>query len=260
MIFAANCRTDAGAELETPADVITHLASTEGSIVHAEVGSTSATVFVDAVDYVTGLSVREAWTFVISDGAVSQIVGCCGGRLIQERQKLAHREVDAYLRGYDLHFVTAAEEPVVALARDVLSTWLGRPVSSDTRDALVNEDLIYIPETWVGCGGFLYDRRAERIILLGSGIPVAVHVWAFYRGFADGETGADRLNDLVITSVRDEAATYRTLRTRLLNPPKLDSLPVRIESIDLYFFREELWKAELRGFFRFDVLPPSGSA
>ena len=105
----------------------------------------------------------------------------------------------------------------------------GHEATFERSDALLNDEIVYVPYGWIGCVGFIVTRSTWTPVLLGSGIPVHVHVWAHYRGFANGETGADRPNDLVITAIKDRNAAQRTLR-RVGNVPELDELPFRFRS------------------------------
>ena len=250
--------SDGSASL-TPQEIVDHLAPLEAVLVHATCDDASLTTVIEAVDEVTGSSLRESWTFVIEAGFVQKTIVCRGGPLIQARPALAYRQVEPYLAGFDLRYPEPADEAVLRRAADVVSKREGREAVFEHADVLLNEDIVYVPYTWIGCVGFLVDRATWTPVLLGSGIPLRVHVWARYRGFADGDTSAERLNDLVVTAVNNRAATRQAL-ARLRNLPDLDRLPFRLRNIDLYFSREALWKAELKGDFRFQVEPAGGGA
>jgi hypothetical protein len=244
----------------TPHEVVDHFMDlTSPRVVHAVCDAAGLSVVVEAVDEVTGLSVREAWSFSLEAGAVTAAHIVCGGSLQQTRRALAHREVEPFLAGFGLRYPEPEDGALIERAAEAVAAHEGHPISFERHDALVNDDLIYVPYGWIGCCGFLVARSTWTATLLGSGIPKRVHVWAYYRGFADGPTSNDRPNDLVILAVRDPRAAQRALK-RVGKVPAVDQLPFRFRNVDLYFSREALWRAEIKGDLEFHVEPPSGAA
>ena len=130
----------------------------------------------------------------------------------------------------------------------------------DRDRVLENEDSFYFPTAWVGCGGHLVSKSPYRLISFGSYIGAAAHIWAYYQGISMAPLGKDRLNNLKILYIEDEENTVRVLKT-FLNPrwvtselvPKLTSLPVEINGIDLYFGIRGLLEAKEKKWFSFHV-------
>lgn len=129
-------------------------------------------------------------------------------------------------------------------------------------DLLANDDLVLVPSRGIGSAGFLVNRTTWHAWELGSGRSPAEHIWAHYKGFADGQT--ERLNDIVILHIHDEAATQRFLRDCFTGRfywndlrPMLRERPARIRDVEWYFLRDDLWRAELFRWFEFRVEPAS---
>jgi hypothetical protein len=127
---------------------------------------------------------------------------------------------------------------------------------------LQNDDLVYLPITWIGCVGVLVSKADGRVMALGSPVHVSAHVWAYYRGFADGDTTDERLNDLIILRITDERRTEDVLRRFLtfrhivnVVRPGFQQLPFRITGVDLYFARGVFKEADEQGWFDFEVVP-----
>jgi hypothetical protein len=134
----------------------------------------------------------------------------------------------------------------------------------DRNRILQNDDLLYLPIRWIGCVGVLVSKADGRVMVLGSGVQLSAHVWAYYRGFADGETSTERLNDLVIVRIADERKTEDVLRCFLtfhyivhVVRPGFRQLPLRITDVDLYFAKGKFKEAEEQGWFDFRVEAPT---
>lgn len=240
----------------TPSALAEHLtALPRPEVLHAMHDDRSLAMLLEFVDDVTGLNALESWFFTFDGECVVRATGV-RGRRFPMRAELTHRVVDPYLAGFDLRAPRLDDLEVVRRAAAAVFAYLEREEPFEFDRALLNDDLVYIPIGWIGCIGFLVERSSGSAILLGSGIGLNVHVWAYYRGFADGEDSASRRNDLIITSICDPHATRRVLR-RIVRSADLDRLPLRVCDVDLYFLRNDLWKAELKGAFTFRIEPPS---
>lgn len=151
------------------------------------------------------------------------------------------------------------EEEVLAKVREAVLRVTGADEPHyNPKQLIANTDLVYVPSHGIGSAGLLVNRVTWQATDLGSAIGPAAHVWAHYKGFAEGA------NDLVILRVADEPETQRVLRDIFsgkyywnLIRPKLRELPFRIHEVNLYIARETLWRAELRGWFEFRVEPPT---
>lgn len=222
-------------------------------VLHASHDETSVTLVFRAVDEGREANVFASWSFVLDSGQIRRVIVCSKSEAIT-------LPVDPRLADFGFRRTArfgadaVADSAAVCRAADVVSASVGREARHDAREVLLNEDLVYIPYGWIGCVGFLVPRSTGSPILLGSGVPRHVHVWAYYRGFADGETSADRPNDLVVIEVREREATARAL-ARVGEVPPDAALPHRFRGVDLYFSREALFRAELRGDFLFRVEP-----
>ena len=125
---------------------------------------------------------------------------------------------------------------------------------------LENEDTFYFPLGWIGCSGSLVSKSPLRLISFGSQIGPGAHIWAYYQGISMAPLGKDRQNSLKILRVKDEKNTLRVLKT-FLNPswvegellPKLTSLPVEINGINLFFGIRGLLEAKENEWFSFQV-------
>jgi hypothetical protein len=251
--------TDGATQL-SPAEIVAHLRSLKRpAILHSTIDSSSLAALVESFDDVSGLTVRESWWFLFRDTHVVSAIVCCGSSFLQARRDLEYRQVEPYLAGFGLRYPKPDEHALIERAAAAVAETQGADVTVDPTEALLNDEIIYVPYGWIGCVGFLVVRSTWTPILLGSGIPLRVHVWAYYRGFADGETNVDRPNDLLVTMVKDPRAARRAL-VRVGHLPEPVELPFRFRSVDLYFSREALWEAELKGDLRFQVEPPSGAA
>lgn len=101
-----------------------------------------------------------------------------------------------------------------------------------------------------------------------------MHVWAWYRGFADGRTRDLRPNRLTVTVVRDQARLDAVI-ARLVPAIGVAAVPrgdgLDFTGVDLYFLRGELLAAEDDDAFGFEITgaearpvaealtPPTGS-
>ena len=160
-------------------------------------------------------------------------------------------------------------EITLAEAKALVEKLLGRQISFERNKVLVNNELFYIPHGWVGCLGFLVVAKTKTVRQLGSGISLPDQVWGFYKGASNANLGKDRLDDLVIETVKNKAKTLQAL-ARFINKEslsevqsKLDAPPCILERVDLYFSLRELHNAEKQGWCTFKVLsrnmPQSGS-
>lgn len=254
-VFAEGATFVAGPTTLTSAQLAERLAAQPGAeVLHAVSDPLGVAVQLEALDEASGLAHREAWMFEVRRGRLVRGSGCAEV-LDAPHLTLPARPVEPYLAGFGLRrpeLADQADQAAVQRAVDAVAAHLGRAVRFDPREVMLGDDLVYVPHGWIGCVGFLVPRSGGAPIQLGSGMPLRVHVWAYYRGFADGLTSADRPNDLVITAVRSVEAARRALE-RVVDHPSFEVLPLRLRSVDLYFSREALWRAELRGDMRFEV-------
>ncbi len=133
---------------------------------------------------------------------------------------------------------------------------------------MLNDDLIYIPYTYMGCVGYLVERRSGRVMLLYSGMLPHVHIWAYYRGFWDCHGGMARVargsgeDTLLIRAVHNlektreslfwflrDNVTARDFAKQLHNPPCL----VRQVAVRPYI--KAFMEAEEKGYFDFEINP-----
>lgn len=243
-------------EAPTPTELVTHLTTRpRPTVLHATHDDRSLAMLIEYVDGVTGLNALESWFFAFDGDRVARVTGV-RGRRFPIKAEFAHRAVNPYLAGFGLRAARVDDVAVVRQAAAAVFSYLTREEPFEIEHALLNDDLVYIPICWIGCAGFLVERASWNPILLGSAMVLEVHVWAYYRGFADGQTPAACRNDLIITSIHDREATRRVLR-RVVRSADLERLPLRVSNVDLYFLRSDFWKAELKGAFTFRIEPPS---
>jgi hypothetical protein len=238
----------------------------EVTILHMVNSATEASVVFDYLHDGTGMPSRQSWHMVFVDNGISKLtIASESLNVLQSRRWMEKHDWIMADFGFTEFDPSRDSRELLKLADLALEKELGRPPEYKSSEVLINEDLLYFPIGWVGCAGFLVDRKTFEAHLLGSGLPVVTHVWAHYRGFAKGRTGDERRNDLVITSVHSMKATCDLLRNifgggtyfKETLRPGLDALPLRINDIDLYSYTDELRIAELRGWFRFEVTPPT---
>jgi hypothetical protein len=176
---------------------------------------------------------------------------------------LLHRQYLADKFGFRRY--SAAEESRgmgLAEAKLLVEQFEGRSITFDPKRVAINDDLIYVPYTYIGCVGYLVERRSKRVGLLGSGTLPHKQIWAYYRGFANGRTGTERLQTLVIRAIRDPEKTREVLwaflrrdaSTRAL-AKELDNPPCVAREVDLRFFINRFFEAEEKGYFDFEVYP-----
>ncbi|PIF13029.1 hypothetical protein CLU94_5136 [Janthinobacterium sp. 13] len=145
----------------------------------------------------------------------------------------------------------------------LLNLFVGKSASDlgyERELVLENEDTFYFPLGGIGCGGNLVSKSPLRLISFGSYIAPSAHIWAYYQGISMAPLGKDRQNSLKILHMKDEKNTVRVLKT-FLNPrwverelvPKLTTLPVEINGIDLYFGIRGLLEAIENEWFSFQV-------
>lgn len=128
------------------------------------------------------------------------------------------------------------------------------------RDVQENEELFYVPALQIGCTGYIVEKSSLRLLTFGSYIGAADHLWAYYRGFALGNESSERRNDFRITAVKDKQACLKVLNRIVWSPQRnsfdskdLDSLPLAIEDVDLYFYIKEFIAAERNDWFEFEI-------
>jgi hypothetical protein len=183
----------------------------------------------------TGMRSRQSWHMVFADNRISMLtIASEGLHVLQSRRWMEKHDWIMADFGF-MEFDPSRDSRELLRQADVaLEKELGHLPEYKSSEVLINEDLLYFPIGWVGCVGFLVDRKTFEAHLLGSGIPVASHVWAHYRGFAKGRTGSERRNDLVITAVHSMKAIYDLLRVMFgggtyfkeILRPGLDALPL----------------------------------
>ena len=137
--------------------------------------------------------------------------------------------------------------------RKKLGLLLGRAPSFLDNDVMVRDDVFYIPETWIGCCGFLGARATGELLPISSGIGLTRGVWAFEKGISFGGTKADRLDTLWIQRINDPRKTQETLAPLLDVGRALEPLPLKMEGVDLVPFLDQLQEAENRRWFEFRV-------
>jgi len=144
----------------------------------------------------------------------------------------------------------------------------GSPITFRVERVAVNDDLIYLPYTYIGCVGYLVERHSRRVMLLGSGMLPHVHIWAYYRGFWDCKGSRARVargrgeNTLLIRAVHNlektrevlamfvrDNVTARELAKQLHHPPCL------ARGVALLPYIHAFMEAEEQGYFDFEVNP-----
>ena len=82
----------------------------------------------------------------------------------------------------------------LAEAKALVEQDRGSPITFKVERVAVNDDLIYLPYTYIGCVGYLVERHSRRAaIFLGSGMLPHVHIWAYYRGLWDCKGSRSRV-------------------------------------------------------------------
>jgi hypothetical protein len=148
----------------------------------------------------------------------------------------------------------------VERAKQLISADIGKEYTCNPSDGLVNDELLYLPYQHVGCFGVLVERKSGSIWWLGSAVPPLDQVWGYYIGARNGQTHDDRLCDLIIEKVNDLDGTIALLRDILDRSyveeliPKLNSPPITLTSIDVYWILRDLRVATSKKLFSFRVL------
>jgi hypothetical protein len=129
-----------------------------------------------------------------------------------------------------------------------------------SEDVLENGDTYYFPICWIGCCGHLVAKDDHKITTFGSYVGHIEHIWAYYEGVQFASLGKDRKNNLTIKTVSDRTNTIKVLKSFLDSryvtnkiEPQFDSLPIVLESIDIYFGIKDLFKARMNNWFEFEV-------
>jgi len=172
-------------------------------------------------------------------------------------------------RGY-----SAAEEAAgmgLAEAKALVEQDRGHPIAFKVERAVLNDALIYLPYTYIGCVGYLVERHSRRVMLLDSGMLPHVHIWAYYRGFWDckgsrarvargrGEDALliravhnlEKTRELLAMFLRDNV-TAREFAKQLHNPPCL------ARQVALRPYIHAFMEAEENGYFDFEINPKDG--
>jgi hypothetical protein len=233
------------------------------------VGDDRAALTFEAMDQATGLGSRQLWFFTLRSGRIERILGIPTDRTpVPATVDYGRCPSPAHHRHLETHYGFRTRQPedarLIAEAHDALERELRVIPAYDASRVLLNTEYIFFPVGWIGCGGALVGRRSLEVRLLGTPLPVGVQVWALDRGFPLGDTVQDRRVDFVVTAVRDVGQTLRvlsllrtSLRTEALEPG-LDTLPLVLSGIDVYFELYHLWQAEAHGWFTFHVRGRAG--
>lgn len=154
-------------------------------------GDQAALIF-DHTDLVLGSTTRHAWAMSLRDGRVHR-VETSSVALPTPASRRADPAVGslAWLNGrFGLHVWRPTDDDdglSLAAAVDRARTLISPLPELDVDEVLVNADLLVLPIGWIGCSGVLVERATGQVHILGSGFPAATHIWAWYRGFADGK-------------------------------------------------------------------------
>lgn len=127
----------------------------------------------------------------------------------------------------------------------------------ESSDSVENEDTYFIPISWIGCIGHLVTKDEFKVITFGSGVGYQALIWAYYEGI---RYGAGKRNSITIEAIEDMDKTRGALHSFLnrdenahISPPILDSLPIVLEDVDLYFGISQLFEARLNNWFEFEI-------
>ena len=178
----------------------------------------TASVVFEHVDMRSGALTREAWFLRVRGDRFSRAVVCGVPVSSPDKRPLSNAHTPTELElmidefGFRPYDPATDGDALLSRAHAVVAQELGREPEYAPADVLVNEKLMYFPITWIGCTGFLYRRDNSSAVLLGSAFSPRIHVWAHYRGFAEGKTRDDRRNDLMITEIQDRRRTEDFLR------------------------------------------------
>ncbi|WP_156397994.1 MULTISPECIES: hypothetical protein [unclassified Duganella] len=147
-----------------------------------------------------------------------------------------------------------------ALFLSQLSSEAAKEFGYAREHVLENDDAFYIPLGWIGCCGHLISKFPLHLISFGSYIGPETHLWAYYQGISMSPLGKDRKNQLRILSICDYENTVTVLKTFLdhrwlerKSAPRLSSLPVELNEVDLYFGISGLLQAKKNNWFQFEI-------
>lgn len=174
---------------------------------------------------------------------------------------------DELIRDFGLRPVGSTDDLLVHKLEKAVEARFGEPPGELSmryaRDGILEGDgYYYMPVSWIGCCGMLVVKPDFEVVVFGSFVGAATHLWAWLRGVdLEGEAG----NDLVVRAVHDERETLRCLKTiwtaryvnNVLKPRLRGELPVRITRSVLYFGIRALRAAETNEWFEFDIEPPT---
>jgi hypothetical protein len=192
-------------------------------------------------------------------------VGCgCSFAQTSSDSVLQGNTVDPLISSFGFHAAntetSSFREAEAALLSGLPSSTAAEDLGYERGSVLENGDAYYFPVGWIGCSGYLVTKNPLHLIAFGSYIGPGAHIWAHYQGISMEPLGKDRRNTLKILSISDRENTLRVLR-KFLHPrwvdqelsPKLSSLPIELNEIDLYFGIRALLEAQENGWFGFEV-------
>ncbi|WP_395744194.1 hypothetical protein [Prosthecobacter sp.] len=139
----------------------------------------------------------------------------------------------------------------------------GEVIFDDT-NILASPRWWYIPFVWVGCSGFIVDRKSGHVNHLGSCHGLDLCFWAQDQGIVAGDT------DFVIHEIRDMEYAQSVVRgfvhpnstaeqarhyTKIEAAQALESLPAEFLSHELWFSFDAIREAVEAGAFTFSARP-----
>jgi hypothetical protein len=154
-----------------------------------------------------------------------------------------------------------------------VSAFHGSPVRAghefDASEALEAATWWYVPYGWIGCCGFVVEKRTGQVHQMGSNAGLETYLWAQDRGLLV------EYADLVIDEVHDPAATAAALRKIVCIPSGdhyplcgpgsvyaealLATLPARVPAQRLGLWLPRLREAVDGGLFTCHMEPPTGA-
>jgi hypothetical protein len=239
----------------------------DATVVIAHGDDRRGTVVMEYEDHVCGLWYRAAWVYSAGTEGIDHLVRTRGTIPPPGKKHWGgDRDVSYLASAFGYRPYTPADASAgmsLQEAELLVETHLGRPLTDpyDRNRVLVNDATYYLPFGWIGCCGHIVERATKRVETLGSG-DVEDYLWAWHRGVLH-ETPSR--HDLEIVSVRDMDQLRRVLRVVTATTwfaaevaPKLERLPCRFESVDLYPAIPDLRRAEMSRGFEFRIHPATG--
>ena len=152
------------------------------------------------------------------------------------------------------------EKNYLVSAEEALWNSIGARFFYDRRCALHNVDLSWIPYCFMGSGGFLVERKSNRVIRLDSGFgDIVVYVWAYYKGLL-GKQESEGCVDLRVEAIGDREKARKLIEsfsTPRIAREALNSFAAGsccLPAVTLGFCWRELREAEEEGWFRFKAV------